>query len=153
MLRRNNFFSATVEDALGCVSVFAEGGLVGNVTVLRPVEGLSLDPARLAALYSEFGAPDAEGVLNRAIGEMALVMSSLVRQYTSGDLGDFGRNLRSLRRVADHVGMTGLALAAQAVMHCLAARDATALAATWTRLLRVGQMSLASDWDQRGFSR
>ena len=141
MLRRNNFFSATVEDALGCVSVFAEGGTVGNVTVLRPVEGLSLDPARLAALYSEFGAPDAEGLMNRAIGEMALVME------------DFGRNLRSLRRVADHVGMTGLALAAQAVIHCLAARDARALAATWTRLLRVGQVSLASDWDQRGLSR
>ena len=153
MLRRNNFFSATVEDALGCVSVFAEGGTVGNVTVLRPVEGLSLDPARLAALYSEFGAPDAEGLMNRAIGEMALVMSSLVRQYTSRELEDFGRNLRSLRRVADHVGMTGLALAAQAVIHCLAARDARALAATWTRLLRVGQVSLASDWDQRGLSR
>ena len=117
--------------------------------MLCPADEACLDPGRMAALAAEFGAAGEETLMQRAKGEMALLMSSLVAYSAEADYGAFTRGLRSLRRLADHVGMTGLARAAQAVADCVAGGDSTALAATWARLLRQAEHGLAGSWGQR----
>ena len=123
-----------------------------DVAVLRPRERVSMDPERMTALRAELGPDAAETLLSRATSELALLMAGMVRQYAEGDLRDFGRNLRSLGRMSDHVGMSGLGAAAAAVCDCLHRGDDTALAATWARLLRIAERALAAEWDLRGLS-
>ncbi len=123
--------------------------MVCRVTMLCPVEEVCLDPGRMAALAAEFGAAGAESLVQRAKGEMALLMSSLVAYSAEAAYAAFARGLRSLRRLAEHVGMTGLAQAAQAVADCVTRGDSTALAATWARLLRLAERGLAGSWGQR----
>lgn len=121
-----------------------------GVTMLRPVEAICLDPARMAALCAEFGAAGADSLVARATGEMALLMSSLVAYSAEGAFDAFARGLRSFRRLADHVGMVGLSQAAAAVADSVAVGEATAIAATWARLLRLAERALASEWDRVG---
>ncbi len=123
------------------------------VIVLRPVEGVGLDPARLAALYRELGPVETDSLLTRAVGEMVLQVSALVAHYENSDFPAFSRGLRGLARMADHVGFTVLSRAAGAVAACTTTGDATALAATWERLLRLAVDALDGGTDLRGLSR
>lgn len=126
---------------------------MGGVTLLRPVESVGLDPVRLSALYREFGSTGAEGLVSRAVSEMAVLVTALLGFYKASEFKEFSRGLRSFRRVAEHAGFTSLARAAEAVAHCADGRDATALAATWARLLRLARTAMTSGGDLRGLSR
>lgn len=123
-----------------------------DISVLRPKEAVHLDVARLAQLYSEHGVAEAEDMMGRAVGELALLLAAMVRKYAEGDLRDFERQLQSLRRMANHVGMPALAQATRAVATCLKRGDPAALAATWARCLRIGEGSLEAEWNARGLS-
>ena len=122
------------------------------VTVLRPVEGLGLDPVRLSALYREFGPAGAERRIARAVSEMALQISALMGFYNAAEFNDFARGLRSLRRLADYTGFAGLSRVAAAVGECAVSGDATSLAATWERLLRLAARLLSAGGNIQGLS-
>jgi hypothetical protein len=117
----------------------------GNITVLRPIEHVRLDAGPIAAMRRELGAGAAEQVVNRAMGELALTMAGLAGQVRARDLTDLHRQLRSLQRMADHMGMTSLAQVSAEVRSCIDGGDATAFAAVWARLIRVAEYSLASE--------
>lgn len=123
-----------------------------EVTTLRPVERLTLDPVRLAAIYKDFGPSGAETIISRALGEMALMMAPMARAYAGADYREFARGLRRLQRLADQSGLAGLAFAASAVSDCTLHGDATALAATWERLLRLVELAMESGAGLRGLS-
>jgi hypothetical protein len=130
---------------------------MANLTVLRPAEEVELDPLRLSELYREFGIPDAERMVSRAVTEIAVQMAALVRHYNEAEFQDFAHGLRRLRRLADHAGFYSLAQASDAVAECLAAAprstgDATALAATWARLMRLAARAMSTGGDLRGLS-
>lgn len=120
------------------------------VTHLCPRERVWLDPARIGALYAELGGAEVQALLDRAMGELAAVHQDLTRQYALHDLTGFARNLRRLRRIADHLGLTSVATVAGDVAQCLDCGDATALAATWARLSRSASQALAGCWDSTG---
>lgn len=122
------------------------------VSVLQVEERVWIDPARHAALAEQHGLVVAENLMTRAVGELALILAAMVRQYSAGELKEFGRGLRSLRRVADQVGMNELAQATEGVRISLQRGDSTALAATWARCLRLGELSLQADWDAHDLS-
>ena len=83
----------------------------------------------------------------RALGELALTLASLVEQVRRRELGDLGRGLRRLQRMADHLGMISLGLIAAEARICMDRSDATAFAAVWARLIRVAEASLSTDRD------
>jgi len=93
------------------------------------------------------GGIEVQALLDRAMGELGGVHDELARQYSGRDLDGFARNLRRLRRIAEHLGLTTLACVAGDVMHCLEAGDVTALAATWSRLSRSAEQALSGGWD------
>ena len=77
----------------------------GNVTALRPKERVRLDAEPIAAIYRNLGTSSAEQVVSRALGELALTLAGLVEQVRRRDLGDLGRGLRRLQRMADPCGI------------------------------------------------
>lgn len=125
---------------------------MSDISVLRIDEPVWLDTARIAALSAEHGTIEAESLMSRAVGELALVLAAMVRNYADGELKDFARGLRSLRRMSGHVGMESLARATEGVEICLKRGDATALAATWARCLRLGESSLQAEWEAHDLS-
>jgi hypothetical protein len=120
------------------------------VTHLCPRERVWLDPARIGALYAQLGGVEVQALLDRAMGELAGVHDDLTRQYANRDLDGFARNLRKLRRIAEHLGLTTVGTVAGDVCACLDRGDATALAATWSRLSRSAAQALAGCWDSTG---
>ena len=117
----------------------------GNVTALRPKERVRRDAEPIAAIYRNLGTSSAEQVVSRALGELALTLTGLVDQVRQRELGDLGRGLRRLQRMADHLGMISLGLIAAEARICMERSDATAFAAVWARLIRVAEASLSPD--------
>ncbi|MFN3643512.1 MAG: hypothetical protein ACK4TB_11390 [Gemmobacter sp.] len=123
---------------------------MAQVMQLCPRERVWLDPSRIGALYAELGGAEVRALLDRAMGEMAGVRRELAVQYGARDLDEFARNLRRIRRIADHLGLTTVGTVAGDVAVCLERGDATALAATWARLLRSSEQALAGGWETPG---
>ena len=125
---------------------------MSRVAVLKPVESLWLDPARLSEIYANHDALEAENLIGRALSELALLLTGLVRHYGQGDLVSFARDLGTLQMLVSALGMVGGAGCCGAVQDCLRSGDSTALAATWARLLRAGEQTMDADWDAFGLS-
>ena len=116
-------------------------------TVLRHVEGVRLDPERLLALYEELGQSGAEQVICTAVEELAVRLSDLQRFAMTGDMQALIRSARLLATLARQIGMTTLARVAEDVANCAAVDDTNSLAATVSRLARIGDRSLTAVWD------
>lgn len=116
------------------------------ITLAR-TEKVGLDAERLGALYRQLGEVAAENVVCRAIEELALRLSHCERQWRSGDRPGLARTARSLIAIAEQVGMTALAQAAENVAQATGRNDTAALGATMHRMLRVGEGSLTQVWE------
>lgn len=112
---------------------------------LVPHEVVRQDVEAIAEIYRNLGAPVAEQLVTRALGELALTMAGIAEKVRGKDLKDLGRQLLRLRRLAEDIGLVSLATVAGDAGTCLERGDATAFAAVWARLLRVAQTSLAHD--------
>lgn len=123
-----------------------------EIAVLRLDEVVRLDAERVMALYCELGERAAEEVIERAMQEMALRLGAMERDWRRRDLAGLGRNARSIARLAHEVGMATMARVAADVAAATLAMDVTACAATFARLRRIGDRSLAAVWDLRDMS-
>ncbi|MGB8813938.1 MAG: hypothetical protein WCC57_12210 [Paracoccaceae bacterium] len=121
--------------------------MTGTVMVLRPIDRVRQDAEPVAAMYRDMGTSQAEQVVTRALGELALTMSGLAQQVRAHDLTDLSRQLRRLQRMSEQLGMVSLGLVAGDVRITLDRGDVTAFSAVWARLMRVAERSLASDKD------
>ncbi|MEM6303695.1 MAG: hypothetical protein AAF744_03185 [Pseudomonadota bacterium] len=118
-----------------------------QVLQFQTTERVALDQERLGALYRQLGTPGAEDVVCRAMEELALRMSHTERLYSEGDWPALRKNTRSLIAIADQIGMMMLSKVAGDVTECIDAGDPVAVAATLTRLMRIGERSLTAIWD------
>ena len=122
-----------------------------QVLQIRPVEQVRVDQDRLGALYSQLGEAGAEDVVCRALEELSLRLSHCEALYRAGSWVQLRKNVRSLIAIGDQVGMSALSRVAGDVTCCIDRSDATALAATLSRLLRIGERSLTAVWDIQEF--
>lgn len=118
-----------------------------QILVLTQEEPVRLDPDRLSELYARLGDAGAEDVVCRAMEEIAVRLSHTERLYRQERLREMCKSARSLVAIAEQVGMNALARVAGDVTDCIDAEDTVALAATLSRLLRVGERSLTAIWD------
>ena len=65
----------------------------------------------------------------------------------AGDMAGLTARAEMLSRLAWQVGLPGLAGVAVDVLACAERRDATGLAATLARMMRIGNRSLTEIWD------
>ncbi len=129
-----------------------EGEGLAEVMLLRHEEGVRIDPDRLLALYVELGETGAEGVVCRAMEELAVRLAEMDGQYRAGQMDPFCRNARSMERVAAQIGMSTLARVARDLNSSAGAGDTAAFAAIWARMVRIGDRSLLAVWDVRDLS-
>lgn len=118
---------------------------MGDVTALRPREVVRQDTEAIALIYRNLGAPVAEQMVTRALGELALTMAGLAEKVRAQDLRDLARQLARLGRLAGDLGLLSLATVALDAKTCLERADGTAFSAVWARLMRVAERSLATD--------
>lgn len=123
---------------------------VGFVSVLPQNEEVRLDPDQLEALYDELGEAGAEDVVCRAMEELAVRLSVVERLYRQDRTGEMRKAVRSLSGIADQIGMRSLRRVGCDVIVCIDNNDPVALAATLTRLLRIGERSLTEIWEIQG---
>lgn len=123
-----------------------------HVLQMRPTEQVSVDQERLGTLYAQLGEAGAEDVVCRAMEELALRMSHCDRLFRESNWDDLRKNSRSLIAIADQVGLQKLGLVASDVMSAIDQHDEVAVAATLTRLIRIGERSLTAIWDTQDMS-
>ena len=111
---------------------------------------MRLDPQRLDALFDQLGETGAEDIVCRALEELAARLSHAERCYREDRIADMRKSSRSLIAIADQVGMSLLARVAGHVTASIDQCDHVALAATFARLLRIGERSLCEIWEVKG---
>ena len=123
-----------------------------QILQMRPTEQVCVDQERLGTLYKQLGETDAEDVVCRAMEELALRISHCDRLYRTSDWQKLRKNSRSLIAIADQVGLKKMAAVANDVMSAVDQADPVAIAATLTRLIRVGERSLTAISDVQDLS-
>ncbi len=112
---------------------------------LTPREVVRQDVEAIAEIYRNLGAPVAEQLVTRALGELALTMAGIAEKVRKHELRDLVRHLTRLQRLADDIGLVSLGTVAADTGACLLRGDSTAFSAVWARLVRVAEASLAHD--------
>jgi len=111
-----------------------------------------LDQVRLAELYVQLGESGAQDVVCRAMEELAQRLASLEDSYANNDIAELAKGARGLIGIADQIGMKSLARGAENVQIRAGRGDRVALAATLSRLLRIGDRSLTAVWELEDLS-
>lgn len=129
------------------------GGVsVEQITILKPNEVVGLNLARLEDLYAQLGEAGAEDVVCRALEELALRLSRTEQCHREARLGEMRKSARSLVAIADQIGMQSLSRVASDVTIAADSSDPVAIAATLSRLMRIGESSLSEVWEMRDMS-
>ncbi len=128
------------------------GWIMVQLTRLRPDEPVLLERDRLTALYASLGAVQAEEIVCRAMEELAMRLALMERAYAAGEMLALAKGARGLVAIAGQVGMTSLARVATDVSICAARKDAPALGAALSRLMRISDRSLTAVWDSADLS-
>lgn len=118
-----------------------------QINQLMQSEAANLDHEQLGTLYAQLGTVGAEDVLRRAMEELALRLSHSERLYQQGELPELRKSVHSLIAIAEQIGMRKLARVADDVRYVVDQSDPVAIAATLSRLMRVGEASLTAVWD------
>lgn len=125
---------------------------VANISQITQFETASLDHEQLGTLYNQLGAIGAEDVVRRAMEELALRLHEAEGYYLAGERHKLRKGLRTLTAIAEQIGMQKLAHVATDVITCIDRNEDTALAATFSRLVRLGETSLTALWDLQDFT-
>ena len=103
-------------------------------------EAVSLDPAGANARGSDRITTFAED----AIEDMVVSLAAIEASWVAGEFGRLASSLASLRGLADKSGLPDVVFVAEQAEMLLRGHDETALAAVISRLIRVGETSLAA---------
>ena len=122
------------------------------VAILQLEEPARFNPDRLERLCAEIGELRAEDEVARALEEISARLQEIEALDPLGDAEALASGLRALITASDHIGMATLARVGRNVQACLARGDAVALAATHSRLVRVGERSIHAIWDLEDLS-
>ncbi len=125
---------------------------MSDVVEIRLAEKIQLDQARLDALYTQLGAAGAETVVCRAMEELAVRMTECETLWRDNSVVQLRKHARSLIAIADQIGMHRLAQVAGDVTVCIDLGDEVAVAATLSRMLRIGERSLSAIWSMEDLS-
>lgn len=125
---------------------------MNQIVQIRSLEPIQLDQVRLNALYAQLGSEGAQSVVCRAMEELAARLAECDTLWRAKNYEHLRKQARSLTAIADQIGMDRLAQVAGHVTTSIDAEDEIALAATLSRLLRIGERSLTAIWTMENLS-
>ncbi|WP_353534533.1 hypothetical protein [Cognatishimia sp. WU-CL00825] len=117
------------------------------MNVLFVEEAVSLDHSQIRQLQILLGPHEAEEVTMRAMEELSARLSHAESLFLLGKWPDLRKCVRSLIAISDQIGMRSLAQVSQHVVTALDNDDHSGSAATFFRLLRIGDRSLSDYWE------
>ncbi len=123
-----------------------------DVVKIRLSEQVQLDQVRLGTLYVQLGESGAEAVVCRAMEELAVRMAQCDTLWRANNTEQLRKHARSLIAIAEQIGMHRLAQVAGDVTACIDTQDTVAIAATLSRMLRIGERSLSAIWSMEDLS-
>lgn len=123
------------------------GTTMGGLMVLSMHEKPRVDTRRVAEILHELGDTAGQSVICVALEKLAQGLADIRGAAFRGDMADLARQSELLSRLAWQLGLVSLAGVSVDVAICAERRDATALAATLARLMRIGNRSLTDVWD------
>ncbi len=117
------------------------------LSVVPVAEHALLDPDQLYELNARLGTAGAEDVICRALDALTTRMGRMERQMHQRDYQGLRKSARNISSVALQIGLMGLTHVAEDVVQCIDDGDPIACAATFARLLRMGDVSCSAIWD------
>ncbi len=122
------------------------------VTVLEMEEPARFNPDRLERLCAEIGELRAEQEVAVALEEISAHLQVIERIDPMKNADHLMPPVLALVTASDHIGMSTLARVGRDVRACVARGDSVAMAATHSRLVRVGDRSMHAIWDLEDLS-
>lgn len=116
--------------------------MVCEIVELPLNERVSLDVESLELLEANVGLFASQGIVGRATKEMNGRLAQIRTAYREEDFEMLERLVKSLRRIADQIGLLGVANVADDVLKCMDAKNMQALPAVLARLSRTGVCSI-----------
>ena len=113
-----------------------------QISVLYLDETVQFDQKQIRHLFNLLGTKEAQEVLATAMKELAERLSRADALYKAGSWDAFALSVTGLDTIGEQIGMQSLSTASRAVCDALERRDMAATAATFFRLMRIGDRSL-----------
>jgi len=117
------------------------------VAMLRPVEGVSIDPACLALLREAGGPGCGDRMIGESLEELALGLSRVAGAYRHDRLDDVSGECVAIGKIAASIGLERMGRVAFTCAALAKGRDPVALSANLARLMRLGNDALSAIWD------
>lgn len=114
---------------------------------LRPREAAHLDPNQLDFICHQMGSGNGEAAVCAVMENLAELIYSTEIAWENDNLSELRQSCQQVRAISEQIGMITLATVAMDVVGLCAGDDDNALAATVSRLQRVGERSLLAVWD------
>jgi hypothetical protein len=128
------------------------GKVLEQLNVLYMDEAVRLDHAQIRQLHDLLGHRGAENVTTRAMEELSARLSHAENLFLLSKSQDLRKCVRSLIAISDQIGMCSLAQVSAHVVTAIDSKDSCAIAATFFRLLRIGDRSLSDYWELQNLS-
>ncbi|SHG89090.1 hypothetical protein [Cognatishimia maritima] len=124
---------------------------MGTVDVLFNNEPIQLESAKVLKLNKALGPKRSQIIVTNAMEDVAMRMSHSEALFQQGDWEGLGKAVRTIGKISGQIGMRSLSAVCDAASIALQNGDAPAIAATYARLLRVGDQSLSELCEHRDF--
>ncbi|MGH1463804.1 MAG: hypothetical protein ACRBBQ_00440 [Cognatishimia sp.] len=123
-----------------------------QVNFLCVDEAVRLDHRQIGQLRDLLGHQEAEEVTMRAMEELSARLAHAESLFLLAKRPDLRKCVRSLIAISDQIGMRSLAEASRHVVTALDNEDHNGAAATFFRLMRIGDRSLSDYWELQNLS-
>jgi hypothetical protein len=111
-----------------------------------------MDAAPLQTLFTALPDHEAEGIVCRALENIAAKLDRLQSARTSGDFAKLAAPAKRLAAIADQIGLTEVALVARHSATASEMKCGVALGATLARLERAFDAAVSHIWDFRDYA-
>lgn len=113
-----------------------------QISTLYVDEVVQFDQKQIRHLFKLLGTQEAQDVLATAMGELSERLTQAEAFFRAANWDAFASCIAGLDAIGEQVGMRSLCTTSRAVSDALEAGDTAATAATFFRLLRIGDRSL-----------
>lgn len=115
------------------------------VCALVPRERVAEDLEPIVMIYRNLGSDSGAAVVKRALSDLGLALAALAERMARCETGEVRAALRRVETMAGGLGFVTLVSVCADLSRCLDRGDATATAAVWARLCRVGEHALGME--------
>ncbi len=119
---------------------------------LVPAENIQLDQFRLTELRARLGPRGADELVSRAMEELAVQLAKVHKAFDQNRVAEMQLAAKVIIEVSPHIGLNCLGRVAADVASLSVSSDSAALAASASRLSRIGESSLVAVWDLQDLS-